>query len=219
MRIHLTFVSHRIMEIMNFGTIKHWNDEKGYGFITPDNGDIDIFLHINAFNKRPHRPEVGQVVSYDTAAGEKGRLRAVNVRFVEIESSSSSLSKFTVLSFCAVCYVIGISVAVYLGKLPKLSIPLYLGFSLITFLAYGIDKSKAKRGGWRTKESTLHLFSILGGWPGAILAQQKFHHKTTKVSFRFEFWFTVILNCVGFFWFTSFGGVEKTINFLSKYLN
>ena len=204
---------------MNFGTIKHWNDEKGYGFITPDNGEKEIFLHIKAFKKRSHRPEVDQVVSYDTAASEKGRLRAINVQFVEIESSSSNSTKFTILSFCAVSYVIGISVGVYLGKLPNFSIPLYLGVSLITFLAYGIDKSKAKRGGWRTKESTLHLLSVLGGWSGAILAQQKFNHKTTKVSFRFEFWFTVILNCVGFFWFTSFGGVEKTINFFNKYLN
>jgi uncharacterized membrane protein YsdA (DUF1294 family)/cold shock CspA family protein len=204
---------------MNFGTIKHWNDEKGYGFIAPDNGGDDIFLHIKAFNKRSHRPEVDQVVSYDTAAAEKGRLRAINVQFMENEPSSSNSIKFTFLSFFALSYVIGISVGVYLGKLPKLSIPLYLGASLIAFIAYGIDKSKAKHGGWRTKESTLHLFSVLGGWPGAILAQQKFHHKTTKVSFRFEFWFTVILNCVGFFWFTSPGGVDKTINFLNKYIN
>lgn len=203
---------------MNFGTIKHWNDNKGYGFISPDNGGNDVFLHIKAFKKRSHRPEVGQVVSYDTTSGEKGRLRAFNVQYMENESSSTNTKKRTILSICAFVYVIGVAVGVYLGKLPKFSTHLYLGASFITFLAYGIDKSKAKQGRWRTQESTLHLFSIVGGWPGALLAQQKFNHKTTKESFRSEFWFTVAINCVGFFWFTSPGALEKTINFLDKFL-
>ncbi|CAG36796.1 cold shock and DUF1294 domain-containing protein [Desulfotalea psychrophila] len=203
---------------MNFGTIKHWNDEKGYGFITPDNGGNDVFLHIKAFKKRPHRPEIGQVISYGTTSGDKGRLRACNVQYMEDKSSSTHTKKLTFTIYCAFLYVIGIAVGVYLGKLPKVSIYLYLGASFITFLAYGIDKSKAKQGGWRTQESTLHLFSIVGGWPGALLAQQKFNHKTTKESFRSEFWGTVVMNCVGFFWFTSPGALEKTIHFLDKFL-
>ena len=206
----------RITRIMNFGTIKHWNDDKGYGFITPDNGGNDVFLHIKAFKKWSHRPEIGQVVSYNTTSGDKGRLRALNVRFMENESYSPH--RLTIFSFLAFVYVVGISMGVLLGKLPKVSIPWYLGASIITFLAYGIDKSKAKNGRWRTQESTLHLFSVVGGWPGAILAQQKFNHKTTKGSFRSEFWFTVVLNCVAFFWFASPGALEKTMNFLGKLL-
>ncbi|SCX80603.1 cold shock and DUF1294 domain-containing protein [Desulfoluna spongiiphila] len=203
---------------MNFGTIKHWNDEKGYGFITPDNGGNDVFLHIKAFKKRSQRPEIGQVVSYDETLGDKGRLRALNVQFMENSFSSPQSTKLTVFSAFAFIYVVGISIGVQLGKLPKFSIPLYLGASIVTFLAYGIDKSKAKNGRWRTQESTLHFFSVIGGWPGALIAQQKFNHKTTKESFRFEFWFTVVLNCAGFFWFTSPGALEKTINSLEKIL-
>ena len=203
---------------MNFGTIKHWNDDKGYGFITPDNGGRDVFLHIKAFKKKSHRPEIGQFVLYETTHGDKGRLSAVNVEFMKNESYSPHSKKLTIFSLFAFAYVVGISMGVHLGKLPKISIPLYLLTSFITFLAYGIDKSKAKNGKWRTQESTLHLFSVVGGWPGAILAQQKFNHKTAKGSFRSEFWFTVALNCVAFFWFTSPGAFEKTMNFLDKIL-
>ena len=161
-----------ISRIMNFGTIKHWNDEKGYGFITPGNGGNDVFLHIKAFKKRSCRPEIGQIVSYDTTFGDKGRLQALNVQFMKNESYSPHSKKLTIFSIFAFVYVFGIIMGAHFGKLPKVSIPLYLGASIITFLAYGLDKSKAKNGRWRTQESTLHLFSIVGGWPGAILAQK-----------------------------------------------
>ncbi|ETX10279.1 DNA-binding protein [Marinomonas ushuaiensis DSM 15871] len=70
----------------------------------------------------------------------------------------------------------------------------YLIWSLVTFVVYGIDKSAAKRNVWRVSESTLHLLSILGGWPGALLGQKVFHHKTKKFRFRVVFWLTLILN-------------------------
>ncbi|MCP5079858.1 MAG: DUF1294 domain-containing protein, partial [Psychromonas sp.] len=74
------------------------------------------------------------------------------------------------------------------------------------FIMYAVDKSAAKRGAWRTQESTLHLLSVVGGWPGALVAQQKFRHKTRKLSFQMIFWVTVLLNCVAFIWlFTSTG--------------
>ena len=205
-----------VTRTMNIGTIKHWNDEKGYGFIAPDNGGKDVFLHITAFGKRHHRPEVGQEVSYAATQGEKGRLRALNVQLMGNGSFSPRAAKHTVFSFFAIIYMAGIATGVYLGKLPDFSVPLYLGESVTTFLAYGSDKSKAQHGGWRTQESTLHLLSVIGGWPGALVAQQMFNHKTTEKSFRSGFWFTVVLNCAGFFWYTSPGALEKTMNFLER---
>lgn len=71
---------------------------------------------------------------------------------------------------------------------------LYTFVSFITFVIYAIDKSAAKKGRWRTKERTLHLLSLFGGWPGAILAQRLFRHKTKKRDFRAVFWLTVIIN-------------------------
>jgi uncharacterized membrane protein YsdA (DUF1294 family) len=72
--------------------------------------------------------------------------------------------------------------------------------SLLTFIMYAWDKSAAKSGEWRTQESTLHLMSLAGGWPGALIAQQKLRHKTKKQSFRLVFWVTVLLNCGAFVW-------------------
>lgn len=74
----------------------------------------------------------------------------------------------------------------------------YAGLSLITFVVYAIDKSAARRRGPRTPERTLHLLSLAGGWPGALLAQRWLRHKSAKASFRRVFWVTVAVNLLGF---------------------
>ncbi|MDB5340823.1 MAG: hypothetical protein JWN70_6442 [Planctomycetaceae bacterium] len=66
--------------------------------------------------------------------------------------------------------------------------------SLLCFIAYGFDKRRAARGGRRVPERTLHIMALLGGWPGAILGQQQFRHKTQKVSFLIVFWLVVLLH-------------------------
>lgn len=66
--------------------------------------------------------------------------------------------------------------------------------STITFAIYAIDKSAARRRGPRTSERTLHLLSLAGGWPGALLAQRWLRHKSAKASFRRVFWGTVAFN-------------------------
>ena len=80
---------------------------------------------------------------------------------------------------------------------------LYLAMSIITFVAYGIDKFKAKHAMWRTPEKTLHMLEALCGWPGAMLAQCLLRHKSYKKSFRIVFWCMVVLNLLvvmGVYW-------------------
>lgn len=72
---------------------------------------------------------------------------------------------------------------------------LYLGASLLAFLAYAFDKSAARKRRWRIPERTLHLLSLFCGWPGAWAAQQLLRHKSSKRSFQRVFWVTVLLNC------------------------
>ncbi len=55
--------------------------------------------------------------------------------------------------------------------------------NLAAFIAYGIDKLKAKAGAWRIPERTLWLFGLGGGAVGALIGMRVFHHKTRKVSF------------------------------------
>ena len=69
--------------------------------------------------------------------------------------------------------------------------------SLGTFVVYGIDKRRAKQeGSDRISEKTLHVLSLLGGWPGAIAGQKLFRHKTYKKSFPLVFWLTVLGNLI-----------------------
>lgn len=76
-----------------------------------------------------------------------------------------------------------------------LSLPLiYLLLSVLCFFAYAADKSAARRGQRRTPESRLLLLGFLGGWPGALLAQQFLRHKTRKQPFLLLFWCTVAAN-------------------------
>lgn len=65
--------------------------------------------------------------------------------------------------------------------------------SVLTFFAYFADKRCAQRGDWRLPESLLHLLAVLGGWPGAFLAQHQLRHKSSKLSFLVLFWLIVAL--------------------------
>jgi uncharacterized membrane protein YsdA (DUF1294 family) len=73
----------------------------------------------------------------------------------------------------------------------------YAVMSLITFVVYAFDKSAAKTQRWRTSEATLHMLALIGGWPGALLAQQWLRHKSSKRVFRTVFWTMVVLNVAG----------------------
>lgn len=64
--------------------------------------------------------------------------------------------------------------------------------SCVSFALYGIDKRRATTAGRRVRERTLHLLAFLGGWPGALLGQRTFRHKTRKLSFLIVFWFMVL---------------------------
>jgi uncharacterized membrane protein YsdA (DUF1294 family)/cold shock CspA family protein len=68
---------------------------------------------------------------------------------------------------------------------------LYPLMSLVAFLMYARDKLSAIRGGWRVPETSLHLAELLGGWPGAFVAQQTMRHKTVKPSYQAVFWLIV----------------------------
>jgi len=77
------------------------------------------------------------------------------------------------------------------GSDIRLLLGMFLSLSVFAFFAYRSDKRRAEAGEWRVPEATLHAMALLGGWPGAFLAQRVFRHKTSKLSFLFIFWCVV----------------------------
>lgn len=76
----------------------------------------------------------------------------------------------------------------------------YLAMSVIAYATYARDKSAARAGRRRTPEKTLHLMALLGGWPGALLAQRRLRHKSSKTEFLVVFWLTVVINLAALAW-------------------
>ena len=183
------------------GKITFWDDKKGFGFITPRSGGKEVFVHVKSFSNRNRRPEINQLVTYALSTDKQGRPRAAKALLAgdrlpkNTNHKSLSFSAFGAAVFLAI-----VGVSVFTTKISPLILALYLVASLFTFIMYAFDKSAAKRGAWRTQESTLHFLSIAGGWPGALVAQQKFRHKSKKQSFQLVFWVTVFLNCGAFVW-------------------
>jgi CspA family cold shock protein len=69
-------------ERMATGTVKWFNDAKGYGFITPDDGSEDLFAHFSAINMSGFKTlKEGQKVSFDVVQGPKGK-QASNIQKV-----------------------------------------------------------------------------------------------------------------------------------------
>ena len=84
----------------------------------------------------------------------------------------------------------------------------YLAANLVTFLVYAVDKSAAVNGSRRIREHTLHLLALIGGWPGALIAQKLLRHKSNKRSFQLIFWITVVLHCAILGALLKFGGIS-----------
>ena len=183
------------------GKITSWNDDKGYGFITPLAGGKQIFVHVSALSNRSRRPEVNEVVTYSVSKDKQGRPCAANATLVgdkPVKKPSKKRGKTAILFALLFLSMIGVSVVT--GDLSELLLIAYVSLSLVTFVAYAIDKSAAQRGAWRTSEGTLLILGLAGGWPGALMAQQMLRHKSKKQSFRATFWVSVLMNCAALAW-------------------
>lgn len=101
----------------------------------------------------------------------------------------------------AVAFIGGLIAAANLALLPWWLPGFYLLLSFVTFAFYAIDKKASIQGQWRTPELRLQLFAVVGGWPGALLAQNLLRHKSNKNSFLRVFWLMTLLNLGAFFWF------------------
>jgi uncharacterized membrane protein YsdA (DUF1294 family)/cold shock CspA family protein len=195
------------------GKITHWKDNRGFGFITPSDGGKQVFVHIRSFTTPQRRPVENEIVTYELKTDDKGRAYAESVAY-ELktdakgrahaesvafgdervpEATSSTYSNAPLL--LAATFLVFVAVSALADRLPFTVLGVYFCASIIAFFAYALDKSAATTGQWRTQESTLNFFALIGGWPGALAAQRLLRHKSRKQSFQFQFWFTVVINC------------------------
>ena len=194
------------------GTIVEWNDDRGFGFIEPSGGGARVFCHIKAFSVRMRRPQAGDAVTYRAIKDPKGRLHASDVRPLGLERAaynanvgrsrkrarkpgSDAPRKSNAASYLLIVVFVASLAALVAANRISMFVPLiYVVMTGITIFAYAFDKSAAINKRWRTQESTLHVLALGGGWPGGLIAQRAFRHKSSKPSFLVTFWFCVILN-------------------------
>jgi len=191
------------------GRITDWNDERGFGFVVPNGGGDRAFVHINAFQRGSRRPITGDLISYEASKDSKGRLNAKTIRFagqkIEEPKDNRPLPRLQI----ALGFFVLLAIAIFFRKAPIALALTYFAVSVFSYALYYFDKAAAENGYRRTPESTLHFFDFLGGWPGALVAQRQFRHKTVKSSFQASFWITVIANLIGVTWLVASGTAQR----------
>lgn len=180
-----------------------WHVERGFGFAAPVHGGADVFVHIKAFPEGAAIPQVGDQLDFELEVSPQGKRRAARVRTTRPPTVPPRRLRATARSgrlgyLVIVGFLLIYGVTAWYRPLPIWVPLLYVGMSAVCFLAYANDKAAAVKGGWRIPEASLLALGVVGGWPGAILAQQWLRHKTIKTSFQRVFWTSVVVNVVGF---------------------
>ena len=244
------------MNSLKTGTVTAWNDERGFGFVRPDDGSDDVFLHIKALPPQSPRPQIGQSVRYTLVLSGDGKPRAAGARLSDAGATSATAARTataradargttrgtrsapaggsrraapvdarapkpsqrtgagqrsqsqrpsagkadfgTASLFWLLGFVVLYAVCSALWPVPWWVAAAYLALSVVAYGMYAADKRAAQTGAWRVPENNLHVVALLGGWPGALVAQQRLRHKTVKPEFRAVFWLTVVGNVLGF---------------------
>jgi uncharacterized membrane protein YsdA (DUF1294 family)/cold shock CspA family protein len=203
------------------GQLVRWESTRGFGFIRSPDIPADVFVHLRDFVDRGVAPQVGMALQFEEIhVGGKGP-RAVAVQALgatlrrpaspprpmqaaarrhappapeRARRRAAAPASPSALPFLvpAIGYATVVGYGVAVARIPAIALGVLLLVSLLTFFVYGFDKNAAETGRWRTPESTLHLLSLIGGWPGAWCAQRLFRHKVRKASFMTVYWATVL---------------------------
>lgn len=206
------------------GTVVFWRDDKGFGFVLCQQDQQKYFFHIrdkaSGTANGAARPLAGDKLSFTLGKDRRGRPVADNwllsATSAEREKPSShnqtnqaqnaeqivQASQFAL--FFRLTFLAAVIIALLYGKLIFILPLLYAEASLMTYWLYKTDKEAAIAGhGNRLAEESLQLFALIGGWPGAYVAQRTLAHKRSKLSFRREFGFVIIGNAMLVSWLLS----------------
>lgn len=180
--------------------IVEWDDERGYGFLQVGSGRV--FLYRRDFSERHKRPQVGDWIRF--TVGVDAQKRTCAKEAVHVNDGG----RLTL-----------VSMVVLLGLLVLPSFAIYrtgvdwrwpggyaAAISAISYGRYATDKRRARENKRRelaaagdchgresrVSEAGLHLTEVLGGWPGAFVAQRRLRHKVSKKRYLAIYWTIVI---------------------------
>lgn len=163
-----------------------WDDAKGYGFL--EVGNQRLFLHRRDFAERHKRPAVGDVITFIGGMDAKGRLCARKA----VHANDGGRTTAPALVLLAGLLVLPGLASYRLGVDLRWSGAYALVLSAVSYGSYALDKRRARAKEWRISEAGLHVTELLGGWPGAFLAQRRLRHKVSKTEYQFVFWLIVL---------------------------
>lgn len=169
------------------GALVTWNDGRGFGFIRPDGGGEDVFVHIAAFGRAAQRPSGDARIGFVIGPGRGGRVMASRARLlaparrtlVQRLRRLRLRRRETRFALAGLLVVLALW-AVLIGDAPPELLGPYAGMGMMSMLLYHTDKGRARVGGWRVSEATLHATDLIFGVIGGLLAQGLFSHKTAK---------------------------------------
>lgn len=185
------------------GRVSQWDAAKGLGFVQPETGGERLLLRRADLQGRlrSQQPAVGEPLRFQVSADGRRALQVQSLAPPPAAQARAAAPAARPKAGVNSNRLLVIPVfALLLGllhwqqPLPRPVPLLYGALSTALFLVYGLDKWAARKGQARVAEGSLHLIALLGGWPGALLGQQLFRHKTAKPAFLRLTWAMAALN-------------------------
>lgn len=175
------------------GVVTRFYPDRGFGFIKPDDGSGDVFVHVSEISGASAL-DVGRRVRFTSVPTTKG----VEARGVVPGRRQLSPKLATALLGVGVALVVTVAGSLAAGGPWPVW---WLGaVNIVTPAFYWWDKRQAQLQAFRVPERTLLGLGALGGWPGGLVGRVKFRHKTAKTSFRVKFWAIAVVEMAALVW-------------------
>lgn len=196
------------------GKIVDWDSASNSGYALAKAGGSRVFIEAKDFEDSGYKAVIGQQIKFEISEPKRGKPIGKSIQFVGPKIAKRKLPILG-LVWGAIVTIAGLIGWLLISQaLPKALIIYYGAVSVISFISYYIDKRAARKDLWRIRERTLQLWSMLGGWPGALLAQGMFRHKIRKLSFMVIFWGIVGLHLSLLFYYLTAEGEVLVRSFL-----
>lgn len=172
------------VQTMQHGKIISWKTDRGFGFIKYAPNAKKAYLHISEVSPDGYVPRPGDEVEYVPAYDEKGRPMARKAKILGVENNTERDQVNLILMGFAIVFLAAIG-----GVFRDFfAFQIYIYVSILTYLAYAMDKRRAWLSQWRIAEGLLHVLELAGGWPGALFALHFKNHKISKLKYKIELW-------------------------------